>query len=184
MPPVQIAFYEFLDNGLRAILDFVRRAHGGDPSVMEHTDPIGDAQRRNNIMCHHDGCHFETLLHESDVLTIHIHLTGKSRHLFTGEVFSKMKKGAYLINTSRGAILDDQAFLEALESGHLAGAGVDVIDGEWNANLQEHPLIVYANKHENLIITPHTGAHESNAMARKFTAQKLANYIKTFNTLE
>ena len=84
---------------------------------------------------------FDTLLRESDILSIHIHLTQENRNLFTPEVFGKMKKGSCLINTSRGAIIDEGAFLEALENGHPGCAGIDVITGEWDADLQNHPLI-------------------------------------------
>ena len=124
---------------------------------------------------------FDTLLRESDILTIHIHLTDENRGLFNAAVFSQMKKGAVLINTSRGAILDEQAFLEALESGHLGGAGVDVIHGEWDINLSDHPLIRYADSHENLVITPHTGGvtYEAQSLAVQFTAQKLAAYLES-----
>ena len=85
---------------------------------------------------------FERLLRESDVLSIHIHLTEENRGLINTGAFAMLKPGAVLINTSRGAIVDEQAFLEALLSGRLAGAGVDVIEGEWNENLADHPLIV------------------------------------------
>ncbi|MFA5865436.1 MAG: NAD(P)-dependent oxidoreductase [Phycisphaerae bacterium] len=122
----------------------------------------------------------DQLLHEADVLTIHIHLTQENHHLINGNILAKMKRGAILINTSRGAILNETDLLESLESGHVSAAGLDVLDGEWNDNLAEHPLIVYSRSHENLIITPHIGGvtYESQEMAYTATAQKLVEFFK------
>ena len=123
---------------------------------------------------------FETLIAESDVLTIHIHLTDKNRSLIGCAEFQKMKSGAVLVNTSRGAIIDETAFLEALETKHLGGAGIDVIDGEWNEDLTSHPLIRYANTHENLVISPHIGGvtYESQEMAISFIVNKLMHFLQ------
>ena len=123
---------------------------------------------------------FDTLLAESDFLAINIHLTPENTHLFNREVFSRMKPGSCLINTSRGAIIDDEAFIEALENGPLACAGTDVIYGEWDEDLTQHPLIEYANAHDNLVISPHTGGvtYESQGMAFEFTAAKMARFLK------
>jgi D-3-phosphoglycerate dehydrogenase len=84
-----------------------------------------------------------------------------------------------LINTSRGAIIDEAALLEALQTGHLAGAGLDVIDGEWEPDLISHPLLRYAREHENLVITPHIGGvtYESQRMAFDHTVQKLRSFL-------
>lgn len=91
-----------------------------------------------------------------------------------------MKKGVIIINTSRGAIIDEEAFLNALSSGHVAAAGLDVIVGEWSDNLINHPLIKYARSHDNLIITPHIGGStvESIVGAQIFTVNKLVKYLK------
>lgn len=123
---------------------------------------------------------FDTLLSESDVLSVHVHLTEANRGLLNAEAFAKMKPGAVLVNTSRGAIIDEAAFLDALRSGRLGGAGVDVIHGEWDANLSEHPLIRYANEHENLIISPHVGGvtFESQRMALEHTVLKLLQFLE------
>jgi D-3-phosphoglycerate dehydrogenase len=124
---------------------------------------------------------FETLLRESDVLSIHIHLTERNLNLLDREAIFCMKKGAILINTSRGAIIDETALLEALETGHLAGAGLDVIDGEWEPNIEQHPLLAYARQHQNLVVTPHIGGVtiESQRMAFARTVQKLADFLTT-----
>jgi D-3-phosphoglycerate dehydrogenase len=129
---------------------------------------------------------FDTLLRESDVLSIHIHLTEENRGLIDAEAFAKMKKGAYLVNTSRGAIVDEEALLQALLSGHLGGAALDVIEGEWRRDLNEHRLIRYASERDNLVITPHIGGitHESQKMAYERTARKLADYLEALSEEE
>lgn len=124
---------------------------------------------------------FDTLLRQSDVISIHIHLIAANRHLFSREAFAKMKDGVVIINTSRGAIIDEAAFLEALEAGKVSAAGLDVIDGEWMHDIREHPLVRYAQTHSNLIISPHIGGAtvESIGGARIFIARKLADYLKS-----
>jgi D-3-phosphoglycerate dehydrogenase / 2-oxoglutarate reductase len=123
---------------------------------------------------------FDRLLAESDVLSIHIHLTEENRGLIGDSAFARIKPGAVLINTSRGGIIDEEALLTALETGRLLGAGLDVIDGEWRTDLDCHPLIRYANSHQNLVISPHLGGVtlESQRMAYAHTVVKLANFLK------
>lgn len=123
---------------------------------------------------------FETLLSASDVITIHIHLTPDNRLLFDSQVFSRMKPGAVLINTSRGAIIDENALIEVLESEHLAGAGLDVINGEWRSDLDQHPLLVYSRNHPNLVITPHIGGvtYESQRMAYERIISKVFDFLE------
>ena len=117
----------------------------------------------------------DTLLRESDVISIHIHLTEENYHFMNRERMGRMKPDAVLINTSRGAVLDQEALVELLGSGRLGGAGVDVIEGEWICDLDTHPLIRYAREHENLVITPHLGgtSHEALEAAMAFTVGKL-----------
>ncbi|MDO8599762.1 MAG: NAD(P)-dependent oxidoreductase, partial [bacterium] len=87
-----------------------------------------------------------TLLRESDVLSLHIHLTPETTGIIGVAALAAMKPGAILLNTSRGKIVDERALLDALRSGHLGGAGLDVIDGEWLSveERMRHPLIAYA----------------------------------------
>lgn len=124
---------------------------------------------------------FDELLAESDVLSIHVHLTEDNRHLLNASAFGRMKQGVYLVNTSRGGIIDEAALIAALESGKVAGCGLDVIDGEWRDDLIEHPLIQYARAHHNVVISPHVGGAtwESQAMALMFTADRLVEALAT-----
>jgi len=124
---------------------------------------------------------FDTLLRESDVICLHVHLRENTRNLLSREAFARMKDGVVIINTSRGGLIDEQAFLEALESGKVAAAGVDVLcETDWMDDVTRHPLVKYAQKHDNLVIVPHIGGScvESIAGARIFMAQKLADYIR------
>jgi D-3-phosphoglycerate dehydrogenase len=123
------------------------------------------------------------LLDQSDVITIHIHLTEENRGFISAELFDKMKSDVVIINTSRGAIIDEEALLKNLKSGRVGAAGLDVIHGEWDKNIYDHPLIKYARTHENLVITPHIAGstNESIVGARIFMAKKLADYIRLKN---
>ena len=72
----------------------------------------------------------DRLLAESDIVTLHSPLTEKTHHLLGREQFARMKPGAMIVNTSRGGLIDTDALVEALESGKLGGAGLDVLEGE------------------------------------------------------
>jgi len=123
----------------------------------------------------------DTLLHESDVISLHLHLHENTRNLLGRVEFAKMKEGVVIVNTSRGGLIDEVAFLEALKSGKVAAAGADVLcEIDWMEDVTKHPLVQYAQTHDNMIITPHIGGGtvESIAGARIFIAEKLIDYIK------
>lgn len=122
---------------------------------------------------------FDTLLRESDVISIHVHLTPQNTRLIDQQAFAKMKRGVVIVNTSRGAIIDEDAFARALHSGQVGAAGLDVIEGEWRQDLANHPLIQYARAHDNLVIMPHVGGctWESQRDSHTFTANKLADAL-------
>ena len=122
----------------------------------------------------------DTLLREADVLSVHLHLTEANRHFLDAAAFARMKPGAILLNTSRGGVVDETALLAALGSGQLGGAGLDVIEGEWREDLADHPLIRYANTHENLVISPHTGGVtlESQRLTAAHMIAKLARFLE------
>jgi D-3-phosphoglycerate dehydrogenase len=77
--------------------------------------------------------------------------------------------------------VDEAALLDALRTGSIAGACVDVIDGEWLTDVRQHPLVEYAQTNRNLLIVPHIGGatRESIYGARIFMARKVAAYLKT-----
>lgn len=94
---------------------------------------------------------FEDMLAQSDFVSVHAPLLPQTRGLMNAEAFAKMKKGAVVINTARGPLIDEDALLAALDSGHLGGAALDVITTE--PMPKDSPLI----GRDNLILTPHTG---------------------------
>lgn len=94
---------------------------------------------------------FEELLRRSDVISLHLPLTDETRHLFSRETFAKMKPGSYLINTARGALVDETALTRALDEGNLAGAGLDVFEHE--------PAITPALADDDrVVLMPHAGS--------------------------
>ncbi|MGH7845732.1 MAG: D-2-hydroxyacid dehydrogenase [Candidatus Binatia bacterium] len=95
----------------------------------------------------------EEVLREADFLTLHCPLTADTKNLIDARALNLMKPGAFLINTARGALVDTTALIEALRSGHLAGAALDVLTQEPPS--LHHPLIEAARELENLLITPH-----------------------------
>jgi D-3-phosphoglycerate dehydrogenase / 2-oxoglutarate reductase len=125
----------------------------------------------------------EELLTSSDVVSIHVHLDKSTGGYIGAEQFRLMKPGAILVNTSRGAVLDEAALLDALKSGRLSAAGLDVLKGERSADLQSHPLIQYARHHDNLILTPHVGGCTVEAQSKAFLhiTRKISD---TWHTLE
>lgn len=92
----------------------------------------------------------DTLLKESDIVTLHCPLNAQSADMMNAEAFARMKDGAFFINTSRGGTVDENALYDALSSGKLSGAAVDVLKKEPMS--KDCPL----DKAPNLIITPHT----------------------------
>ncbi|MCK5545566.1 MAG: hydroxyacid dehydrogenase [Desulfobulbaceae bacterium] len=121
----------------------------------------------------------EELVGQSDVVTVHIPHEPETENLFSDSVFAVFKKGSYFINTSRGELVDEPALVSALENGRLAGAAVDVLDGEFvpgfENRVKEHPLVQYAARHSNLIITPHIGGstHDAWSLTQKYTVEKI-----------
>jgi phosphoglycerate dehydrogenase-like enzyme len=103
---------------------------------------------------------FQTLLKESDVISLHVTLNTSSEHLFGKKEFEMMKDGAVLINTSQGKVVDEKALVDALTSGKLSCAGLDVFSEEPPS--QDNPLF----KLYNIVLTPHVGFHTSEAVER------------------
>lgn len=100
----------------------------------------------------------EEVLKASDYVSVHVPLLPATRGMIGKKQFAMMKKGAILINTARGPIVDEAALLETLQSGHLAGAGMDVFAVE--PAPEDNPLF----QCENVVLTPHMAAHTDDAL--------------------
>ncbi len=141
------------------------------------------------------------LLAESDIITLHTPLLPTTYHLLNKNNIKKIKKGAYLINTARGALVDPEAIVWGLQNNHLAGVGLDVLEDE---NLiQNHELVISSDKnkikttlfnemiidHPNSIVTPHNAFNSIEALQRivdvtvenikSFADGKLINEVTT-----
>ena len=101
----------------------------------------------------------------SDVISIHAPANHETRHLIDSGVLAECRPGAVLINTARGELVDEVALLAALDEGRLAGAALDVLDGEYEPGFKaaEHALVAYARGHRNLLLTPHIGGSTEDA---------------------
>ncbi len=121
---------------------------------------------------------FDTVLRESDYVSLHCPLIRETRHLINAAALARMKPSAFLINVSRGGVVDTQALLDALTRRQIAGAALDVFEEE--PLPLEHPL----RKLENVVLTPHTAAYseESSAQLRHDTAQHVVDFFQ--NTLK
>lgn len=100
------------------------------------------------------------LLMDSDIISLHIPSTSETRHLIDKEKISKMKQGAYLINTARGKVIDQKALVKALETGKIKAAALDVFEDE--PLPMDSPLC----GRDNVILTPHLGASNLEGMQR------------------
>lgn len=114
-----------------------------------------------------------TLLSSSDFVTLHVPLTEGTKHMMNEQRLGLMKKNAYLINTSRGAVIDEQALYNALKDGKIAGAALDVFEIEppTNTALVQLP---------NVVCTPHIGAQtfEAQELAANVIAEKIIQILK------
>lgn len=123
------------------------------------------------------------LVHNCDVVTVHVPHEKQNEGMFNAEIFASFKEGAYFINTSRGELVAHDALLKALENGRLAGAALDVFEGEFaedfETRLKTHPLWLYAQSHDNLLITPHIGGSTLDAWGdtERHTIQRILEVL-------
>ncbi len=115
-------------------------------------------------------CSLEKVLTDADVISVHVPLNDETRHLMDANKLAMMRRGSYLVNASRGGVVDEAALVEALESGHLAGAALDVYESE--PPPASSPLL----QAPNLVLTPHLGASTVEAQVR--VASEVAESIR------
>lgn len=122
------------------------------------------------------------VLSQSDILSLHVPLNEETDGMINAKTLGMMKLGAYLINTSRGKIVDEKVVLTMLKKNHLAGYATDVLTDElFLSPEKKHPLIEYAKTHANVIITPHIGGMtvEAREKTDMFIAQAILSALKS-----
>ncbi|MCC6934244.1 MAG: hydroxyacid dehydrogenase [Candidatus Yanofskybacteria bacterium] len=135
----------------------------------------------------------DDVLAKADVLSVHMPYTPETHHIINAEAFGRMKKGVILINTARGELIDTHALVAAITSGTVAGAGLDVLEGERALKEETEALtarlpdvdyrLLAANHflidHPTVLITPHIAFSTDEAMLEisRVTAQSISNFI-------
>ena len=116
----------------------------------------------------------DTLFEESDFITVHVPLTNQTHHMINEEKLRLMKKTAYLINNSRGAVIDETALCRALKEEWIAGAGLDVYERE--PTQLNNPLL----KFDNVVLAPHisSSSHETRSRMAKMVAENLIAFFE------
>ena len=136
------------------VLGYKRHVTGKEPSFIEFVS-------------------LDELLQKSDIVSLHCPINEESKHLINAQSIAKMKQGAYLINTARGPVVDSQALADALNSGYLSGAGIDVFEKEPPLST-DHPLL----HSKNTIVTPHVAFASAESMIAR--AQIVFDNIQSY----
>jgi len=143
--------------------------------------PLGSARQVESV---------DALLSEADFVTLHVPELPESINMISRSQLATMKKGAYLINNARGKVVDIPALIESLQSGHLAGAAIDVFPSEPGSNGapfddQVNPWASTLRSLHNVILTPHIGGstEEAQRMIGQEVSQALSRYIGFGSTL-
>lgn len=140
---------------------------------------------------------FDTALSNAHIISLHMPYTPENHHVINAEVLAKMQRGSVIINTARGELIDTKALLEAKQSGHIGGLGLDVIEGEKLLDIKEELLLLRKHKLPpemlqmsleisalkklpNVIITPHVAYNTYEAIQRinETTAQNILNFLE------
>ena len=137
------------------------------------------AEHQDTTTCRDGYTPFNEVLKQADIVTLHCPLTENTQNLINARTLSQMKKGAFLINTGRGPLVDETALLDALKSGHLGGAALDVLVKE--PPEKDNPLILAAKTMPNLIITPHIAWASDSAVTTlvKKVTQNIEDFVKS-----
>ncbi|RHZ62635.1 hypothetical protein CDV55_106829 [Aspergillus turcosus] len=126
----------------------------GLKTIYHNRNPLSSAEAAGA-----DYVSFEKLLAESDIISVNVPLTAKTKHLIGAKEIAKMKPGVVIINTARGAIIDEAAMADALESNHIAAVGLDVYEEEPKIN---EKLL----KQDRALMVPHVGTHTIETLAK------------------
>ena len=126
------------------------KVYGYDPMVAKESVIEGVDVRVDSI---------DELLGECDVVSLHVPLTSSTANMVDASFLSKMRRGSYIINSSRGGLVDEDALLQALDNGHLGGAGLDV-------RVSEPPKSHQLNSHKKVIASPHVAGLTNESQSR------------------
>ena len=125
-----------------------KRLKGFDVDVMYHSRTRVASDIEDKLQARY--VNFDTLVANSDILSLHAPLSPQTHHRFNADIFAKMKRGAILINTARGELIDEPALIRALQQGQLSGAGLDTFEAEPPS--AENPLF----QMDQVVVTPHS----------------------------
>tara|TARA_R110001583_G_scaffold149076_3_gene301003 strand:- start:5181 stop:6143 length:963 start_codon:yes stop_codon:yes gene_type:complete len=116
----------------------------------------------------------EVMFKKCDVISLHVHVTDETKYMINQKLLGLSKKGLYLVNTSRGEIVNEEDIVQSLNNKNLLGYGTDVIEDEFN-DITNSPIIKAMNEGKNIIITPHVGGMtiEGQTKAYKWSINKL-----------
>jgi D-3-phosphoglycerate dehydrogenase len=147
------------------------RAKGLKMRVIAY-DPYLSAERAEDLGV--EKVELNDLLARADFVTLHVPMTSETRNILSADAINKMKKGARVINCARGGLIDEKALKAALDSGHLAGAALDVFEEE-----PARSNILFGN--EKVVATPHLGASTSEAQENVAlqVAEQISDYLLT-----
>jgi D-3-phosphoglycerate dehydrogenase len=128
----------------------------------------------------------DELLKKSDLVTLHIPLMEGTKRFLGAREFSKMKRGVFFVNTSRGEVVDEAALLLALENGTVGCAALDVLNDENSSGMMDNPIVQYALTHNNVLITPHIAGCtvESRSKTEVFLATRVVAFVREQNDLQ
>jgi len=147
------------------------KSFGADLKVY---DPYKKDDMSNSFLLNHYSTSLEDLFQECDVISLHVHVTDETKYIINKDLLGLVQKGLYIINTSRGEIVNELDIVNALNTGKLTGYGTDVIENEFD-DLTKSPIIKAMNSGENIIVTPHIGGMtiEGQTKAYKWSINKL-----------
>lgn len=119
----------------------------------------------------------ESIVEHCDIISIHIPYNDSTHHVYRESFFLNFTRTKWLVNTSRGGVIDEQCLLKILQENKIAGAALDVLEGE--PNISDNILVQYASSNDNLIITPHIGGNtfESFEKTERFIADRIIDSI-------
>jgi D-3-phosphoglycerate dehydrogenase / 2-oxoglutarate reductase len=137
-------------------------------------DPYKKEDMDDSFLLNYYSSSLEDLFQECDVISLHVHVTDETKYMVNQKLLGLSKKGLYLINTSRGEIVNEEDIVQSLNNKNLLGYGTDVIEDEFN-DITNSPIIKAMNEGKNIIITPHVGGMtiEGQTKAYKWSINKL-----------